>query len=134
MRKHFKKANIKTIFKSTNNLKDIFCNRSKWVLSPLCTPGEYTVSWGRYVGETETTIRNIPLGRCSDSAIAKHDQNCTSSIPWVEPEIISGENQYLKRCIKGSLEIRKQKSQPGSEYDLNKDSGKYVDTNLWKIL
>ena len=52
LRKEFKKANIKTTFKSTSNLKDILCSKNKSTLPPM--PGVYMVSCScgkKYVGE-----------------------------------------------------------------------------------
>ena len=63
--------------------------------------------------------------------MAEYDQICDGDINWDQTKIISRENGYFKRCVCESLEIRKENKQPGSQHGLNRDIGKYVETNMW---
>ena len=143
LRKEFKKANIKTTFKSTSNLKDILCSKNKSTLPPLSMPGVYMVSCScgkKYVGETGANIKTRINqhqkasfdGKIADSALAEHDHTCNGTINWDGIKILSREDQYYRRCIRESLEIRKENIQPGSLSGLNRDSSKYVETNSWQ--
>ena len=138
-------AKIKPKFKSMSNLKDILCQKNKSTLPPLSTPGVYRISCScgkKYVGETGANIKTRVKqhqkaafdGRTADSAIAEHDHMCNGSIQWDDTTILSREPQYYRRCVRESLEIRKEKTQPGSENGLNRDIGKYVLTNTWEPL
>ena len=96
--------------------------------------------WKKYVGETGANIKTRINqhqkasfdGKIADSALAEHDHTCNGTINWDGIKILSREDQYYRRCIRESLEIRKEKTQPGSLSGLNRDSGKYVETNSWQ--
>ena len=145
LRKQFKKANIKTTFKSTSNLKDILCSKNKSTLPPLSVPGVYMVSCScgkKYVGETGANIKTrinqhkkaTFNGQVNDSALAEHDQNCNGVINWEDTKILSREDQYFKRCIREALEIRREETQPGSIFGLNRDNGKFVESTTWQSI
>ena len=70
-------------------------------------------------------------GKIADPALAEHNHTCNGAINWDDIADIFWEDQYCRRCIRESLEIRKEKTQPGSLSGLNRDSGKYVETNSW---
>ena len=96
----------------------------------------------RYVGESGGTIKTrlkqhqkaCFLEKSSHSALAEHNATCDGQIQWEETKVLSREDQYFKRCIRESLEIRKQEVKPGSKNGLNKDNGKYLDTNSWDVI
>ena len=93
--------------------------------------------WKKYVGETGANIKTRINqhqkasfdGKIADSALAEHDHTYNGAINWDDIKILSREDQYYRRCIRESLEIGKEKTQPGSLSGLNRDSGKYVETN-----
>ena len=122
----------------TSNLEDILCSKNKSTLPPLSMPGVYMVSCScgkKYVGETGANIKTRINqrqkasfdGKIADSALAGHNHTCNGAINWDDIKILSREDQYYRR--RESLEIRKEKTQPGSLSGLNRDSGKYVETN-----
>ena len=145
LKKLFKSANINTTFKSSSNLNDILCRKNKARLPTFSTPGVYMISCScgkRYVGESGGTIKTrikqhqkaCFLEKSSDSDLAEHNATCDGQIQWEETKVLSREDHYFKRCIRESLEIRKQEVKPGSKNGLNKDNGKYLDTNSWEVI
>lgn len=142
LKKAFKKENIKVTFKSEKNLKTILCSKNKPQLPEFSHPGVYLVpcSCGKkYVGETGASI-NTRLtqhqkatfeNKINESAIAEHQQSCSQLISWDEAEQLTVESNYYTRCCREALEIQRHETQPGSEFGMNKDSGKYVTNKSW---
>ena len=52
--------------------------------------------------------------KSSDSALVEHNATCDGQIQWEETKVLSREDQYFKRCVRESLEIRKQEVKPGA--------------------
>ena len=56
-------------------------------------------------GEHEKAIFN---GKWKDSALADHTRSCTGNVNWGKASTISIEPHYFQRCVRESLEIKKE--------------------------
>ena len=74
--------------------------------------------WKKYVGEAGANIKTRINqrqkasfdGKIADSALAGHNHTCNGAINWDDIKILSREDKYSRRCIRESLEIRKEKN------------------------
>ena len=145
LKKVFRNAGYSVSFKSPPNLKQILTARNKDRLPPNSHPGVYFIPCachGGYTGETKKRIitrrkeheKDAFLENIETSAIAEHCTKCKGEIQWTNIKTIAIENDYFKRCVRESLEIRRNKTGPNEKNGINRDYGKYVKTDTWNSL
>ena len=93
LRKVYKKAGYKTIFKFGNNLKNTICSKNKTKLPRNSYPGVYIVNYRcktPYIGETKFKIcprgdqhrKNVIQNKIDYSGTTQHSQKCYQGIEW----------------------------------------------------
>ena len=146
LRKVYKKAGYKAVFKSGKNLQQLLTLRNKTKLPPHSFPGVYQIPCSAhpknpYIGETKLQIRtrgiqhkqNVDKKQLEKSAIALHQSNCSGTIEWEKLKTIKVEAKRFEREVREALEI--QFNQCGPEKGgMNIDSGKYLKTKFWTPL
>ena len=96
----------------------------------------------KYTGQTKKRVlsrnkeheKNVFLQNKGDSALAVHSTICNSNIQWSETKTLAIETNYFRRCVRESLEIKRNKTGPTDRYGINQDNGLYVKTNTWDSL
>ena len=143
LRKEFKKFGIKTIFTSGHNLKNLICrNKSKLLSNSF--PGVYQLDCtcnALYIGETKKKVITRTIehqqdsfnGKWESSGATEHCLECHGQFNWINPKTLSTEQQYHRRKIRESLEIKKAKTNKRRKV-LNRDEGNLVKTNTWTPL
>ena len=143
LRKSFKKAGIKAVFKSNANLKTILTSGNKCTLPKNSQPGIYTVDCKcgkKYVGETSMKVatrmqqhrKSIKDKKWDLSGISNHAKNCKQGFDWTSAKTIKIEEKKFDRKVREALEIQFRETSPRSEHGLNQDDGQYVTTQFWK--
>ena len=139
LKKTFRKAGFKAVFKSGNNLSAILTARNKCKLPKNSSPGIYKVncSCGKYyIGETKLQVstrikqhqKNSFLGNTAHSGLCQHDSVCEGEIQWGEAETIKVEERYYERKIREALEIQRQNA---VQAGCNQDAGQYMSNEHW---
>jgi predicted GIY-YIG superfamily endonuclease len=139
LKKTFRKAGFKAVFKSGNNLSAILTARNKCKLPKNSSPGIYKVncSCGKYyIGETKLKVstrlkqhqKNSFLGNTAHSGLCQHDSVCEGDIQWEEAETIKVEGRYYERKIREALEIQRQNA---VQAGCNQDAGQYMSNEHW---
>ena len=142
LRKSFKKTGYNISFHGRNNLRNIICAKNKPKLPKNSVPGVYRTNCGcnnRYVGQTGGLIKNRNVQHekaafkfdTKYSGLAEHATQC-DTVEWNDVIRLSTEPKYFERCIRETLEIQCNRSEPGMPLALNRDRGQYVTTNSWK--
>ncbi|XP_066926268.1 uncharacterized protein [Clytia hemisphaerica] len=119
LRKSFRNAGYRTVFKSGSNLK---------------TNGK------RYVGETGLKIstrvsqhkKNVEDEKWDISGITNHAKDCTQGLNWNEARLLKTEENKFDRKVREALEIQFRQTAPHSDHGLNLDDGQYVTSRFWK--
>ena len=143
LRNEFTKFGIKTIFTSGRNLKNLIC-RNKSKLLPNSFPGVYQLDCtcnALYFGETKKKVitRTIEQqqdsfnGKWESSGATEHCLECHGQFNWINPKTLSTEQQYHRRKVRESLEIKKAKTSKRRKV-LNRDERNLVKTNTWTPL
>ena len=120
LRKEFKQFGIKTIFTQGRNLKNLIC-RNKSKLFPNSFPGVYQLDCNcnaLYIVETKKkvitrTIKNQQHSfnrKWESSGATKHCLECHGQFNLINPKSWPTEQQYHRRKIRESLEIKKTKT------------------------
>ena len=141
--KEFKKFDIKTIFTSGQNLKNLIC-RNKSKLLPNSFPGVYQLDCtcnALYIGETKKKVitrtkehqQDSFNGKWESSSATEHCLECHGLFNWINPKTLSTEQQCHKGKIRESLEIKKAKTNKRRKV-LNRNEGNIVKTNTWTPL
>ena len=142
LRKAYRKAGFKVVFKSGKNLSAILTAKNKMKLPKNSYPGVYKIpcSCGiaEYRGETKKQIStrakehesNVNKGEWEKSAVALHSRDCRGSIKFEDTETVAVIYNKFDRKVRETLEIQK--------YDchytnggMNPDKGQYVTTTFW---
>ena len=145
IKKVYKKAGYKAVFKSGNNLNKILTSKNKPRTNANNNPGVYKLncSCGKsYIGETKLKIssriaqhqKSTLQGNWEKSAVSEHSKTCHGQFNWnhksntikIEP------NNFNRKC-REALEMQFHKCTP-SDGGLNLDDGQYVTTKFWKPL
>ena len=140
LKKVFSKAGLKIAFKSSRNLKSILTKRNKPQLPPNSLPGVYIIPCkcqSRYTGQTGAKVKKrtkehqkaVFNGKYDESAISEHTKDCPHEVDWEHVKTLSVQPKYFHRCVRESLEIRRQNTGPDAEKGMNKDYGQYVVMN-----
>ncbi|XP_065667606.1 uncharacterized protein LOC136087910 [Hydra vulgaris] len=141
LRKEFRRQNIKVIFTSTPNLKNIFCN-NKTKLPLNANPGVYQLKCSCdsiYIGETKKKVisrciehqKNSLKEKWSGSGATEHSKTCHGKFDWLHPKTLSVAPEYRTRKIRESLEISKARVRQelrNGDVVLNRDDGDNVTT------
>ena len=146
LRKCYKKAGYKTVFKSGATIKRLLTSKNKSTLPKNSHPGVYRInctssSCRPYVGETKIQIRNRTLqhrdcvakNNVGQSALATHRKSCPAPINWDEVETLKIESKRFERKVREALEIQKNQCGP-KQGGMNLDDGQYVTSLFWTPL
>ena len=123
LRKTFRSAGYKTVFKSSTNLMNILTSRNKSKLPDLSQPGVYITSCGcgkKYVGETslktstriEQHKKSINDEKWDLTGISDHAKNCKVGLEWKDTTILKIEGKKFDRKVREALEIQLQQTSP----------------------
>ena len=144
LRKAYKKAGYKTVFKSSNNLKNILTSKNKTKLPRNSYPGVYKIDCictKLYTGETKLKIctrgsqhhKNTMEKKIDKSGIALHSSECEKEIDWENIKTIKVEYNRFERKVREALEIQYHECGP-KKGGMNLDDGQYVKTKFWTPL
>ena len=143
LRKSFRNAGYRTVFKSGSNLKTILTSKNKSRLPPNSHPGVYMIDCKcgkRYVGETGLKIstrvsqhkKNVDDEKWEISGITSHAKDCKEGLNWEEAKLLKIEENKFDTKVREALEIQFRETAPHSEHGLNLDDGQYVTSRFWK--
>ena len=142
LKKVYRKAGYKVVFKSGKNLCSILTAKNKMKLPENSFPGIYTIpcSCGipPYRGETKKKVATrltehedyIKKNQTDQSGVALHSSTCTGTINFENARTVAVQPNKFLRKVRETLEIQK--------YDchyinggMNPDKGQYVTTKFW---
>ena len=143
LRKSFRKAGYKAVFKSTANLKTLLTSKNKSDLPSNSQPGVYMINCkcGKgYVGETKLKVstritqheKNVSDEKWDVSGITNHARTCEEGFEWDKTSTLKIEENKFDRKVREALEIQYRGTSPRNDHGLNLDDGQYVTTNFWK--
>ena len=115
--------------------------RNKSKLLPNSFPGVYQLDCtcnALYIGETKKKVITRTIehqqdsfnGKWESSGATEHCLECHGQFNWINPKTLSTEQQYHRRKIRESLEIKKAKTNKRRKV-LNRDERNLVKTNTW---
>ena len=142
LKKIYRKAGYKVVFKSNKNLQTILTAKNKTKLPKNSYPGVYKIpcSCGitPYRGETKMKIssRNAQHQECmrkekwDNSAVALHSRNCQGEIDFENTETVKVIYNKFDRKVREALEIQLNECGP-KKGGMNFDEGQYVSTKFW---
>ena len=96
-----------------------------------------------YIGETKKKVITRTIehqqdsfnGKWESSGVTEYCLECHGQFNWINPKTLSTEQQYHRRKIRESLEIKKTKTnQKKKSFELSCDEGNLVKTNTWTLL
>ena len=145
LRKVYKKAGLKVVFKSGANLRTILTTKNKTCLPKNSYPGVYRIPCSGhpdknpYIGETKMKVstrlsqhyKDVIKGDMKPSGVVHHSKECTDTIDWEKATTIVREHRWFPRKVREALEIQYHNSEPENG-GMNLDAGSYVKTNFWK--
>jgi len=118
LRKVFRNAGYKAVFKSGANLRTILTSKNKTKLPQNSHPGVYKIycSCGKmYIGETGCKVSTRLQQHQKDllekekkkttSGVAEHACECDGTVDWSKVETIKVENKRFERKVREALEI-----------------------------
>ncbi|XP_065658091.1 uncharacterized protein LOC136082605 [Hydra vulgaris] len=142
LRKVFRKAGYKTVFKSNLNLEAILTSRNKSKLQMNSHPVlVYLIKCHcnkKYIGETKMQIKtrmqqhkNSTIGNKTErSALATHMRHCSQQINWDSCRTLKVDAKKFDRKVREALEIQYRQCAP-QQKGINLDEGQYVSTKFW---
>ena len=142
LRKVYRKAGYKVVFKSGKSIGSILTSRNKDKLPKNSYPGVYRIpcSCGitPYRGHTKKKVNSrtkqheadVEKQRWDNSAIAMHSKNCKGRIEFENTETVAVETNKFNRTVREALEIQKHDCFL-KDGGMNKDRGQYVTTKFW---
>ena len=125
------------------NFKRLICrNKSKPL--PNSFAGVYQLDCtcnGLYMSESKKKVITRTIehqqdsfkGTWESSGATDHCLECHRQFDWINPKTLSTEQQYHRRKIRESLEIKKAKTNKRRKV-LNHDEGNLIKTNMWTPL
>ena len=141
LKKAYKRAGYKAVFKSGPNLQTILTSRNKTRLPKNSHPGTYKIPCKcdlvpPYIGETKMQVATrggnhedyVQKQKWDQSGAALHQRDCQSG--FQEIETIKVEKRKFEREVREALEIQKHGSGP-REGGINQDDGRHVKTSFW---
>ena len=142
LKKVYRKAGYKVVFKSGRNLTSILTAGNKTKLPKNSYPGVYKIpcSCGiqPYRGETKKRICTrtgehqsyIEKQEWDKSGLASHSKECSGNILFDDTETIKIMYNKFDRKVRETLEIQKFDCHY-TDGGMNQDKGQYVDTKFW---
>ena len=142
LRKAYKKAGYKVVFKSGKNLSTILTSKNKPQLPRNSHPGVYRIQCTKhpdnpYIGHTKKQIRSrisehreyVRKSEWDKSGAAVHSKEC-DGIKWEEARTITREKNRFEREVREALEIQRNRCGPKNG-GMNVDLGKWVNNKFW---
>ena len=140
LRKIYRKAGYKVVFKSGASLKTILTSKNKTQLPPHSHPGVYlheSTCSKKYIGQTKKRILtrtsehadNIAKERWAEP-IAKHLHECGCQIDWTKSRTLKMSKNRFEREVREALEIQFHQSGPENG-GMNDDNGRHLKTLFW---
>ena len=146
LRKCYKKAGYKTVFKSGASIKQLLTSKNKSTLPLNSYPGVYRInctseSCQPYVGETKLQIHNrilqhqdgVEKNNVMKSALAFHRISCSAPIDWDNVSTLKIESRRFERKVREALEIQRHRCGP-KHGGMNLDEGQYLKSSFWTPL
>ena len=144
LKKIYRKAGFKVVFKSSSNIQSLLTSRNKSKLPRNSFPGVYKIrcscnpNKNPYVGETKMKVstrmiqhqESLIHEKWDKSALALHSSKCEGNILWEETETIKIEGKKFNRKVREALEIQYNECRP-NDGGMNLDDGQYVTTKFW---
>ena len=145
LRRVYKKAGIKVVFKASTNLRTILTSKNKTKLPKNSHPGVYHIPCSDhpeknpYIGETKLRVNtrlgqhydDVIKGKMKPSGVVHHSKSCNGVIDWEKATTLKREARRFPRKVREALEIQYHNSEPENG-GMNLDSGQYVTTNFWR--
>ncbi|XP_065645651.1 uncharacterized protein LOC136076113 [Hydra vulgaris] len=115
LRKIFRKAGYRAVFKSSANLKSLLTSRNKTKLPSNSHPGVYLIECEceqKYIGETKMKIatrtkqhqKNVFEEKLEQSAIGHHKIKCSCSIKWNQVKTLKVEPKKFEKKVREAIE------------------------------
>ena len=144
LKKIYRKAGFKVVFKSSLNIQRILTSNNKSKLPKNSFPGVYKIPCScnpkknPYLGETKMKISSRMMQhkdilnneKWDKSALALHSSKCRGEILWDETQTVKIEGNKFNRKVREALEIQYNECRP-SDGGMNLDDGQYVTTKFW---
>ena len=142
LRKAYREAGYKVVFKSGKNLENILTSKNKSKLPINSYPGIYKIpcSCGitPYRGETKKKIctrieehkKYIQKEQWEKSGVASHARSCAGNVNFDGTKTVKIENNAFNRKIRETLEIQRHDCHY-TNGGMNIDKGRYVKTSFW---
>ena len=142
LKKAFRKAGYKVVFKAGANLTAILSKKNKAQLPKNSHAGIYRIRCPcgvpPYIGKTKLRIRTrikqheeyVAKGQWKKSGSAQHAQNCPKGPLFEDAETVVVENRNFERSVRESLEIQRHRSAPRFG-GMNQDDGQHLKTTFW---
>ena len=142
LKKVYRKAGYKVVFKSGRNLSSILTTKNKMELPKNSFPGVYKIpcSCGitPYRGETKKKISSRVTEHEKDtekllvdkSGVPLHSSKCTGKIQFGNAETVAVVTNKFERKVREALEIQKNDCHY-THGGMNQDKGQYVNTTFW---
>ena len=143
LKKVYKKAGYKVVFKSNRNLQAILTKKNKVQLPPNSQPGVYRITCGctqvpPYIGQTKLKISTrieqhegyVHREQWKKSGAAQHARTCPVGPLFENAETLKMEHKKFDRIVREALEIQKHRSGP-KQGGINIDDGRYLNNKFW---
>ncbi|XP_065658414.1 uncharacterized protein LOC136082928 [Hydra vulgaris] len=141
LRKIFRKAGYRAVFKSNPNLRSLLTSKNKTKLPSNSQPGTYIIKCNCskvYIGETKMQVstrmhqhqKSINENKPNQSALAYHKTFCKENIIWEKTRTLKVENKKFENKIREALEIQNNMCSARNG-GINLDEGQYVKTMFW---
>ncbi|XP_065677390.1 uncharacterized protein LOC136092772 [Hydra vulgaris] len=141
LRKIFRKAGYRAVFKSNPNLRSLLISKNKSKLPSNSHPGTYIIKCNCskvYIGETKMQVntqmhqhqKSINENKPNQTVLAYHKTFCKENIIWEKTRTLKVENKKFERKIREALEIQNNMCSARNG-GINLDEGQYVKTMFW---
>ena len=142
LKKVFRKAGFKVVFKANSNLQSILSKKNKVKLPPNSYPGIYKIPClcevPPYIGKTKLRICTrigqhegyVRKEQWKNSGAAQHARTCPHGPNFGEVETVTVEHRKFERGVRESLEIQRHRSAPKFG-GINLDDGQFLNNTFW---
>ena len=142
LRRVYKKAGIKVVFRAGANLRNILTAKNKTKLPKNSHPGVYRIPCSDhpdknpYIEETKLKVNtrlrqhydDVINGKTKPSGVVHHAKSCKGVIDWEMATTLKREARRFPRKVREALEIQFHDSEPDNG-GMNLDNGQYVTNN-----
>ena len=145
LKKAFKRAGSRVVFKSINRISDTLCNRNKPKLPPNSKPGIYKIECecgSIYIGQTSLSIKKrvnqhhknaFTASNIEFSGASKHSATCTlGRVKFEEAETLAVEPHKRRREIREGFEMKIWEAEPWSNKGMNRQIGQHIKSQAWE--